>query len=315
MKLLPEPWRATILRGLLGSNVVGVQTSTDAQAFMNCCAELLGSSVDHQAGAVRADDGRWVAVRAYPASVEPQALAETMQSAAVAEARERLKGQMGSLNVVRVDRLDPSKNQRLGFLAFARLLELRRDLRGIVQFSAFLIPSRTDLSVYRDYADALYATIDEINQRFAAECGRPPIRVFYTNDRDQALAAMELCDVLLVNSLQDGMNLVAKEWALVSRRPGVLIVSETAGVAGEAAGSALLVSPLDTEGTARAMAEALDMDSAERSDRLARFSARVRQWTAKAWLAAQLDDLGLGGREVAGGDDVIALLRATPSPL
>src|SRR5688572_28865958 len=105
---------------------------------------------------------------------------------------------------------------------------------------------------------------------------------------------MEACDVLLVNSLRDGMNLVAKEWAVVSRRPGVLIVSETAGVAEEAADSALLVSPLDVVGTARAMADAIDMPASERAARLARFRDRVTRWTARDWLSAQLDDLGLG---------------------
>jgi trehalose 6-phosphate synthase len=195
--------------------------------------------------------------------------------------------------MIRVDRLDPSKNQQTGFLAFARLLELRPDLRRHVRFLAFLIPSRTDLTVYRAYRDRVCRTIDAINQRFSADCGGPPIEVFYTNNRDQALAAMEGCDVLLVNSVRDGMNLVAKEWAIVSRRPGVLVVSETAGVAESAADSALLVSPLDVEGTARAMATALDMPRAERAGRLTRFRDRVTAWTAEHWLSAQLDDLGI----------------------
>ena len=158
---------------------------------------------------------------------------------------------------------------------------------------AFLIPSRTDLSVYRAYRDRIYKQIEAINERFGEVCGGPPIDVFYTNDREQALAAMEACDVLLVNSLKDGMNLVAKEWAVVSQRPGVLVVSETAGVVEAAAGSALLVSPLDVEGTARALVAALDMPPAERSARLARFRERVTAWTAERWLSAQLDDLGI----------------------
>jgi trehalose 6-phosphate synthase len=171
---------------------------------------------------------------------------------------------------------------------------MRPELRGRVRFLAFLVPSRTDLDVYRVYRDRIYRKIQEINDRFGADCGGPPIEVFYTNDRDQALAAMEACDVLLVNSLRDGMNLVAKEWAIVSRRPGVLVVSETAGVAEEAANSALFVSPLDLEGTAQAMADALDMPVPERAARLARFRGRVTRWTARDWLSAQLDDLGLG---------------------
>jgi trehalose 6-phosphate synthase len=88
------------------------------------------------------------------------------------------------------------------------------------------------------------------------------------------------------------MNLVAKEWAIVSQRPGALIVSETAGVTEEAADSALSVSPLDVEGTARAMADALDMPESERAARLARFRDRVTRWTARDWLSAQLVDLG-----------------------
>jgi trehalose 6-phosphate synthase len=140
----------------------------------------------------------------------------------------------------------------------------------------------------------VYQTIDEINARYAEAAGGPPIQVFYTNDRDQALAAMQRCDVLVINSLQDGMNLVAKEWAVVAEEPGVLIVSETAGVAADAAECALLISPLDIEGTARAMAEALDMPATDRRARHARFLNRIEQWTARDWLNAQLTDLHLG---------------------
>ncbi|MCC7106032.1 MAG: HAD-IIB family hydrolase [Chloroflexi bacterium] len=291
LKLLPKSWRDTILRGLLGADVVGLQTQHDVQAFLSCCADLLGAPVDRDRAMVEADDGREVAVRAYPASVDPRALRRTMRVAAVAAARDRLMPDLEPLSIIRVDRLDPSKNHRTGFLAFARLLEMRPDLRGQLQFVAFLVPSRTDLGVYRAYRDAIYRQIEEINDRFTPACGRPPIVTYYTNDREQDLAAMERCDALLVNSLEDGMNLVAKEWAVVSKRPGVLIVSETTGVAHEAVDSALLVSPLDVEGTAQAMAQALTMNSAERSRRLARFRKRVEGWTASDWLRAQLVDL------------------------
>ncbi len=294
LKLLPRSWRETILRGLLGADVVGVQTRADARAFLSCCAELPGAVVDPNRSSVVAADGRQVAVRAYPASVDAPALQRTVESAAVVLARRRLDSEMKHRTIIRVDRLDPSKNQLGGFLAFARLLEMRADLRGRVRFLAFLVPSRTDLGVYRAHRDVIYQEVDEINRRFAAACGDPPITVFYTNDRDQALAAMESCDVLLINSLLDGMNLVAKEWAVVSRRPGVLVLSETAGVVEEAAESALLVSPLDIEGTAQAMADGLDMPLPERAVRLACFRDRITRWTASDWLAAQLTDLGLG---------------------
>jgi trehalose 6-phosphate synthase len=291
LRLIPDAWRQMILRGMLGADVVGLQTPMDVRSFLSCCAEFLDVEVD--GSQVRLPDGRTVCVHAYPASVEPSALRRTMRGPEVDAAHKRLAPERGELTIIRVDRLDPSKNQQVGFLAFARLLELRPDLCGRVRFLAFLVPSRTDLGVYRAYRDAVYTVIDEINARFGAACGGPPIRVFYTNDRDQALAAMRTCHVLLIISLQDGMNLVAKEWAVVADEPGVLIVSETAGVAAEAAASALLISPLDVEGTAQAMSTALDMPAAERRARHARFLGNVSRWSARDWLNAQLSDLGV----------------------
>lgn len=294
LRLVPNEWRSTILRGMLGADVVGLQTPMDVQSFLSCCAEFLHLEIDTATASVCLPEGRVVRVRAYPASVEPRALRRTMRSAEVAAADSRLSADRGELTIIRVDRLDPSKNQQVGFLAFERLLELRPDLCGRVRFLAFMVPSRTDLGVYRAYRDTVYGTIEAINARFSEACGGPPVRVFYTNDRDQALAAMRNCNVLLINSLQDGMNLVAKEWAVVADEPGVLIVSETAGVAADAADSALLISPLDVEGTARAMATALDMPAAERCARHHRFLSRVEKWSARDWLNAQLVDLGVG---------------------
>jgi trehalose 6-phosphate synthase len=294
LKLVPKRWRDAILSGLLGADLVGMQTESDTRPFLMCCEELLGAEVDYAKGNVRAADGRAVRVRAFPASTDPEELEQTMQSAAVEAGRSRLAPDLAGLTIIRVDRLDPSKNQLIGFEAFGRLLEMRPDLQGQVRFLAFLVPSRTDLSVYRHYRDAVYTTIEKVNNRFAGEF--EPIKVFYTNDREQALAAMEQCDVLFVNSREDGMNLVVKEWAIVSKRPGVAIISETAGVASETSESALLISPLDIEGTAQAMAQALEMPKPERAARLDTLRRRVKSWTAKDWLESQLKELGLGDR-------------------
>src|SRR5947208_7266157 len=274
LKLIPQSWRDTILQGLLGADVVGMQTEWDSRPFLGCCEELFGAKVDYKNGTVAARDGRLVRVRAFSASTNPAAVEQSMQSPAVAAARERLapwtgwqagRGRdEGKQTIIRVDRLDTSKNQIIGLRVFGRLLDLRPDLCRNGRFLAFLIHLRTDLSVYRNYRDAVYTMIDEVNTRFAADCEGEPIQVFYTNDREQALAGMELCDVLLANSREDGMNLVVKEWAIVSRRPGVAIISETAGVAATTGENALLVCPLDIEGTARAMEMAFEMPAASR---------------------------------------------------
>ncbi len=299
LKLIPQSWRDSILHGLLGADVVGMQTEWDARPFLGCCEELLGAKVDYKNRTVVARDGRVVRVRTFPASTDPAEVEQSMRAPEVQTARDRLTEwtgktrENGKQTIIRVDRLDPSKNQVIGFRAFGRLLELCPELRPNLRFLAFLVPSRTDLSVYRSYRDAVYATIAEVNQRFAADCGTDPIQVYYTNDREQALAAMELCDVLLVNSREDGMNLVVKEWAIVSRRPGVAVISETAGVATSTRDHALLVSPLDIEGTALALKQALEMSTEERSARLAGLRESVHSWNAAAWLTAQLAELGI----------------------
>jgi trehalose 6-phosphate synthase len=290
--LLPTPWRVAILEGMLGADIVGLQTPEDALAFLDCCSELAGVVVDHDESSVTTRDGHVARVKPYPASVDSQALGELMASPAMTAARDRVRSHVAEHTIIRVDRLDPSKNQLNGFLAFERLLVRRPDLHGRVRFLAFLVPSRTDLRVYRAYREALFVEVERINARFAKFGPPAAIEIFYTNDREQALAAMEVCDVLLVNSLKDGMNLVAKEWAVVSSRPGVLVASETTGVAAEAADSALLISPLDIEGTADALETALTMPAAARSARLSTFQARVMGWTAADWLSEQLADLG-----------------------
>lgn len=317
LKLIPQYWRDTLLNGLLGADVVGMQTLWDAKPFLGCCEELLGAKVDFKNSTVVAPDGRLVRVQVFPAATDPQEVRQTLNSREVAEARERLAPSLDKSAIIRVDRLDPSKNQIIGFQSFGRLLELRPDLRGNLRFLAFLVPSRTDLTVYRDYRDAVYRSIEQVNRQFAAECGFEPIQVFYTNNRQQALAAMERCDVLLANSREDGMNLVVKEWAIASERPGVAIISETAGVASEMGASALLVSPLDIEGTAEAMAWALDMPMAERKARLIRLRGQAESWTAGHWLSAQLEALHIlhpSEESVPAGHKINPTQAPTPIP-
>jgi trehalose 6-phosphate synthase len=293
LKLLPREWREMILTGLLGNDVVGLQTEADVRSFLACCEEILGLSVDYNQGVAVLANGRAVRARAFPASTDPDALLSLVKSAGVEAGRKRVAEEARELNVIRVDRLDPGKNQIIGFRAFGRLLEKHPALRGRVRFLAFLVPSRTDLTVYKEYHDAVYEEVNGINARFREECGYDPIHIFYTNDRAQAVAAMETCDVLLANSRQDGMNLVVKEWALVSRKPGVLVVSETAGVAGETENISLQVSPLDVEGTADALAAALAMPVEARRAWVEQMKVRVERWTARHWLQGQLRELGI----------------------
>ncbi len=293
LRWLPEIWRSAILCGLLGADVVGLQTEADAENFMQCCHDFLGKNIDATSKVIWLPGNRHIQVRAYPASVNPQEVNSVLQSDDARSAEKRFTDNHIRQTIVRVDRLDPAKNQVTGFLAFSRLLEQHPEFRGQVRFLAFLVPSRTNLSAYQAYRDKVNRVVEEINARYAREGEPAPIQVFYENNRVQALVAMQHSDVMFANSLADGMNLVVKEWAIVSTRPGVLVLANTVGVAQEAREAALLVSPQDVEGTAEALAHALVMPDAERHIRLGLIRTRVRSWTATDWLTAQLDDLGL----------------------
>ncbi len=280
-----------ILSGLLGADVVGFQRDADADAFIDCCQTFAAVAADQAKREISVGDGRRVRVKVYPTSVNPDELRSLMSSPTVALARSRLARHFAERTIVRVDRLDPAKNQLIGFKAFDHLLAQRADLRGNVRLLAFLVPSRKHLSRYRSYRNMIRAAVNLINARFSSNYMEPPIELFEVDDREQALAAMESCDVLLANSLADGMNLVAKEWAIVSRHGGVLILSETAGVAEATGDAALLVPPLDVVQTAQAMGRALDMGREERQARLSRIRRTIEAWTAHQWLSAQLEDL------------------------
>ena len=297
LRLLPDAWRRAVLNGLLGADVVGLQTPADARAFLACCEELLGVAVDYRKHVVILPSGRTVRVLAFATSIDPEAIAALQSSPEVLAARADFTARQVPHTILRVDRIDPSKNQILGFRAFGRLLELRPDLVGSVRFRAVLLPSRTDEGVYRKYREAVLREAAEVNAKYREACGSDPIEILYTNDRAMTVAAMEVCDVFLANSRQDGMNLAVKEWAVLSTKPGVLVISEMAGPTHEHTQHALLISPLDVEGTARAMAEALSMPAGERAARLEGLRAGVKRWTARDWLAAQMRELGLSLHE------------------
>src|SRR5438105_3734719 len=158
------------------------------------------------------------------------------------------------------------------------------------------VPSRTSIREYRDYGRKVQDAADRINARFA-RAGQQVVRIFYENDYAQALAGLAIADVVLVNPLIDGMNLVAKEAAVVNQRDGVLVLSETAGAYDQMADGVLPVAPVALIGTAEAMAKGLSMPRSERRSRLARLRDGVEREDISRWRRRQLDDLA----EVAEG--------------
>lgn len=301
---LPGGIAQSICEGLLANDSVVFQTPRSVRNFLLTCWALLpAADVDLAAGTV-SHRGRRIRAWANPISVDVFGLRARLSSPRVQAHRERLAREAGDRTIVRVDRLDPSKNVLSGFQAFELLLRRHPEWLGRVRFLAFLVPSRTAIPEYRRYAEESLAQARAVNARFGT-AGWEPIRVHYEHNPEQALAAMSLYDVLLVNSVADGMNLVSKEGPVVNQRDGVLVLSTTAGAYPELAGGAIGISPEDIEGTAAALHRALSLPPAERHERALALRQAVLRHDIRRWLERQLADLV--GEERA--EELVAAVR------
>jgi trehalose 6-phosphate synthase len=287
---IAPPIREGIARGLLANDVVGFQTVRYAHNFLRMVESFVpDATVDYDAWTVRRKR-RTTHVRTYPISIDVEATRRIASSRAAQRRADQLLGGAREQVLVRVDRLEPSKNILRGFLAYEALLQRQPRLRGRISFLAFLVPSRTGLREYGHYGRAVQNAVDRINARFGRS-GWRPVQIFYENDYAQALAGLSIADVVLVNPLVDGMNLVAKEAVVVSQRDAVLVLSETAGAFDQMAHGALAVAPADVVGTADAIATALAMPVDERRRRLAELRRGVEREDITWWLQRQLEDL------------------------
>ncbi len=287
---IAPPIREGIARGLLANDVVGFQTVRYAHNFLRRVESFVpDATVDYEAWTVRRRR-RTTHVRTYPISIDVEATRRIASSRAARRRADQLLGGARERVLVRVDRLAPSKNILRGFLAYEALLQRQARLRGKISFLAFLVPSRTGLREYGHYGREVQNAVDRINARFGRS-GWRPVQIFYENDYAQALAGLSIADVVLVNPLVDGMNLVAKEAVVVSQRDAVLVLSETAGAFDQMADGALAVAPADVVGTADAIATALAMPVDERRRRLATLRRGVQREDITWWLQRQLEDL------------------------
>jgi trehalose 6-phosphate synthase len=293
-RVLPPPWREAILHGLLGNDVVAFHTEGFARNFLLSVQELLGLPVDLEAMTVRVGD-RTVAARHYPISIDVAAIRELAATPEVAEHAAALTeafGGEGRQLVLRVDRTDPSKNIVRGFEAFATLLEDHPELAGKVRFLALLQPSRQDVPEYADYLAEIGGAVARINAAHGRE-GWEPVDLRLGDDLALAVAAYSVCDVLMVNALADGMNLVAKESVVVNRRDGVLALSENTGAHQELGAFAVTLYPFDIQQQADALHAALTMGRDLRRARREAAARVVEENDIAKWLHAQLTDLGV----------------------
>jgi trehalose 6-phosphate synthase len=270
LRVLPAEVAEELLRGMAGHGACGFHARRWADAFTEGCQQLLG---------------RTPASFVSPAAADSEDIRAVAASDACTSAHDELEELIGDRAfLVRVDRIELSKNIVRGFLAFEELLETRPAWRERVVFGAFVYPSREGLAEYQAYRQEVEAVIHRINHTWGTE-GWTPILYDPEDHFARSVAALRRADVLLVNPIRDGLNLVAKEGPIVNERDGVLALSRECGVWDELAGAALEVHPFDISGTAQVLHRALAMPPNERRARAEQLRSLATARTPSDWLA------------------------------
>jgi trehalose 6-phosphate synthase len=288
-RVLPERIRNAIHDGLLANDVVGFHADRWRRSFLRSSRDLLDAECDFDGSVCSHRESRTF-VAARPISVDASEFEELAVSGQVLALEAELESKRPEFLILRVDRTDPSKNVVRGFRAFEYYLDAHPEMHERVGMLALLDPSRQDIPEYAEYLGAIQRAARVVNDRFQRD-GWTPVDLRIEDNFAQSVAAYKQYDVLLVNAIYDGLNLVAKEAPLVNERNGVLILSENAGAHEELGPWALSVNPFDIEEQAQAIHSAIEMGSDERRARSEAIREHVRTHDVGAWLEAQLEDL------------------------
>jgi trehalose 6-phosphate synthase len=273
IQILPSAVAEELLAGMAAHVSCGFHSPRWVQAFEACCAEVLGHVPP-----------TFVA----PLGPDAEDLERVVSSEETTRWDEWLTARLGDRQMIlRVDRVELSKNLLRGFLAFDELLEVHPELRERVTFVALVYASRQGLPEYLAYRTEVEHLATQVNQRWATP-GWTPVVLDVSDNYPRSVAALRRYDVLLVNPLRDGLNLVAKEGPLVNTNDGLLVLSREAGAWAELSGTALEVNPFDVAGTAEVLASALTMPGPERAERAAAIRRVAGQRTPRDWLDDQL---------------------------
>ncbi|MGH9224360.1 MAG: alpha,alpha-trehalose-phosphate synthase (UDP-forming) [Acidimicrobiales bacterium] len=273
LRMLPTTVAEELLVGMSSHQSCGFHAQRWASHFSWCCQEVLGFQP---------------ATFVSPLSPDHDDIASIAHEADCEAELARLDDLLGTRRlIVRVDRIELSKNLLRGFWAFDELLRTRPEWRGQVVFAALVYPSRETLPEYLAYRREVESVAKVINGQWATP-DWAPILLDTSDNFPASVAALRRYDVLLVNPVRDGLNLVAKEGALLNERDGVLVLSREAGVWEELNSAALTVNPFDVADTAEAMATALTMSQAEREVQAANLRKLAERRTPRDWLEDQL---------------------------
>jgi len=273
LEALPDDAVVELLHGMAAHDACGFHTEQWAQDFRECCT--------HLAGVVPI-------TFVSPLASDPEDIRAAASSPACEAALRALDDLVGDRAVIgRVDRVELSKNLLRGFLAFGDLLERYPEHRGRVVFVAGAYPSREGVPAYAAYRADVEDAVAKVNDRWGTD-DWTPIVLHVEDDFPRSVALLRRADVLLVNPIRDGLNLVATEGALVNDRHAVLALSPEAGAWERLHPGALRVPPFDLAGTAEVLHRALTMPADERAERHRVLRGLAEARTPRHWMADQL---------------------------
>ncbi|MBA2506840.1 MAG: trehalose-6-phosphate synthase [Thermoleophilaceae bacterium] len=288
-RVLPRDLREDLYEGILSNDIIGFHTRAYRRNFLLCCRELFDLDVDEETGVVRIDD-REVWVRHYPLPISASSFERSANRPGVREHEEALLKRKREHLILRVDRADLSKNVLRGFTAFDMFLEQHPEFREKVTFVAQMMPSRQDVPEYVEYLEKIEALVAVVNHRHGTTDWMP-IDLRLEENLEQAIAYYKHYDLLMVNAMFDGMNLVAKEGPLVNEHDGVSLLSENTGAHEELGEFALSVNPFDVQEQADAIFRALTMSAEERAWRARGLEKIVTARNPGDWVDDQLSDI------------------------
>ena len=276
--ILPDDVSRAIVEGMLGADLLGFHTERWGRLFRDTCRALL--------------DVEASAARTFPLGTDADEMQKLAFRRDVEHAISALDEAVGECAVIgRVDRTELSKNVWRGLLAYRELLRRYPQWRGRVCHVVYNNPSREDLPAYREYTASIERLAGDIDDEFATD-DWSPIQLEIVDDYPAALAVLRRSDVVFVNSVRDGMNLVVLEGLVLSEREPAVVLSRDTGAAEILGADALSVNPFDVTATADALHQALSMPREERAARAERMRTAATALPPAAWFQAQLDALG-----------------------
>lgn len=280
-RLLPRHWRESVIKGMLGADLIGFHTHDYTQNFIKSVKRTTGFEC-HQNIIYTPD--KIVKADAFPIGIDYDKFHDAYLKKSVIAETLKLKSHLSDQKLIfSVDRLDYSKGLLLKLQGYETFLETYPQWRSKVVFNMVVVPSRDNIGKYKEMKKEIESTVGRINGQYSSIVWRPIIYQYKSLAFNELIALYNISEVGLITPLRDGMNLVAKEYvACQIDDEGVLILSEMAGAAAEL-NEALIINPVDSIEMAEAIFNALEMKPEEKHTRLERMQNRISNYNVFAW--------------------------------